>query len=475
MKKSIFFLILLATLITTHLPTVKATSANFYEAEYIKGIWMNRTLNDGTIHYQTARFYRRAETGDFAYCIEPFSTFKENEHYEETINPYNLTPEQIERISLIAHFGYGYTNHYEEKWYAITQFMIWQAANPNADFYFTNGLNGNRVTRYQQEIEEINNTIKNYQTIPSLANKTYNITEGQKIKITDNNYVINEYQVENQKDITIGNNSLIINNLKEGEYPITLTRQQIIYNKPIIFYQAENSQNLMETGDLPNKKINLNIKVKKTSLKIIKIDSDTKTTTSSGNAKLEGAIYQLYDSSMKKIDTLEINKEKQSIIKNLTYGKYYLQEINAGVGYQLDKKVYSFELTPENTNIELKLENKVIKGKIIIHKLYGNNDTFQNEENINFNIYDHNNNLVETIITNKDGLAEIELPYGTYTIIQQTSTEGYQKVEPITIDIKSDETLTYTLKDYKIKVPDTKTTTTNLITFIIELLQEILW
>ena len=35
--------------------------------------------------------------------------------------------------------------------------MIWQAADPTGNFYFTDGLNGPRITAYTNEMNEINN------------------------------------------------------------------------------------------------------------------------------------------------------------------------------------------------------------------------------------------------------------------------------------------------------------------------------
>ena len=37
----------------------------------------------------------------------------------------NLTEAEIERIELIAYYGYDYTNHTSMDWYAATQLLIW--------------------------------------------------------------------------------------------------------------------------------------------------------------------------------------------------------------------------------------------------------------------------------------------------------------------------------------------------------------
>ena len=152
MKKLIFFL---AGAISIILPyTVKAESAQFYEGEYINNIWMNR-VDKGTIYYQKARTYKQKGTEKYAYCIEPFTTFKESSQYTSTIQPSNLTKEQKERIALIVHFGYNYKSHTDMKWYAISQMMIWKTAAPSNDFYFTDSLNGKRINIYKDEMNYI--------------------------------------------------------------------------------------------------------------------------------------------------------------------------------------------------------------------------------------------------------------------------------------------------------------------------------
>ena len=167
MKKILIILLLIVGITYTSCLTTYAQTTNFYEGEYIEGIWMNKyNPSNNTIYYQKARFFRQTNTNEFAYCIEPFSFFNETSQYESTINPYNLSSEQLNRISQIAHFGYNYKNHNDPKWYAITQFMIWQVSDPTGDYYFTDSLNGNRINPYINEINEINRLINSYTTIP---------------------------------------------------------------------------------------------------------------------------------------------------------------------------------------------------------------------------------------------------------------------------------------------------------------------
>ena len=93
------------------------------------------------------------------------------------------------------------------------------------------------------------------------------------------------------------------------------------------------------------------------------------------------------------------------------------------------------------------------------------------EANISFSIYDKFNNKVATITTDKNGMAEITLPYGDYKIVQDNTTEGYHKVEDIILSIKDTNDEIITLTDYKIQVPNTST---NIILYIIKIITNIL-
>lgn len=470
MKKKTFLLIVILIGLICSTTIVQAKSTTFYEGEYIDGIYMNKQKKgSSTIYYQKARFFRQSGTNRFAYCIDPFVFFEEGSIYEETITPSNLTAKQKETISLIAYFGYGYKNHTDAKWYAITQFMIWKAADPSGNFYFTDGLNGPKIERFTKEMSEINNLITNYKKNTSLNGKTYTLIEGQDFIAEDINKVLPNYKSSNS-NFSIQGNKLIGKNLKEGEYIIKLTRTENNYKKPILFYQSSNSQALMQTGDISKKQEQLKVDVVKTEIELTKIDKDTKSTTPSGEGDLKGAIYGLYKESGEQIDQIIIDENSKGKIENIPLGNYYLQEINSPNGYQLDNKKYDIKITKDNSKIKLILENEIIKKKIIIYKKYDENKK-KPEENISFSIYDKNNNKVAVITTDKNGRAEITLPYGTYKIVQENTTKGYQKVEDILISVTDLKEEIITLTDYKIKVPNTNT---NVFIYIINLIKTIL-
>ena len=452
MKK--YILVFLITIILAAIPKVaNAQARTFYEGEYIDGIYMNKLTPDRkTIYYQKARIFRDSSTNEYAYCIEPFSFFEDQAIYDNT-NPYNLSNEQINEISLVAHFGYGYKNHTDKKWYAITQLLIWQLAEPNGTYYFTDSLNGNRINIYSDEINEIYNLISEYKKDISFNNTTYNIVEGETLSIKDTNNVLSSYATINEYT-NITNNTLEASNLPLGKTIINLVYQDNYYNQPILFYQSYNSQNLVENGNINNKIANITINVQKTSIVINKLDQDTKTKENNGEAILDGAIYQLYDSDMNMVKELTI-KDNIAKITNIKYGTYYIKEISPGIGYTLNTNTYELVISKDNPNIELDLYNEVIKAKLIINKEIETNKSTAKEANISFDIYDSNGKLIKTITTNELGQAEIELVYGKYLIKQVNSTEGYQFIEPFDIIVSDSNEIIFDLIDYKI--PDTKT------------------
>ena len=82
-------------------------------------------------------------------------------------------------------------------------------------------------------------------------------------------------------------------------------------------------------------------------------------------------------------------------------------------------------------------------------------------ENFLFQILNNNQDEIKEITTNEEGLATIILPYGKYTIIQENTTSGYQKVDPISINVTNTEEEIIELKDLKIPVPNTHTEQNN--------------
>ncbi|MEG2563880.1 MAG: thioester domain-containing protein, partial [Bacilli bacterium] len=136
MKKSLLIFTLITTLltigITLSIKNVQATTTEqFHEAEYIPNIWVNKE-KAGKIRYQQARFLRRTSDNQFSYCIEPWEIISSDALYPDKIDINQLDDYTLNQIALIAYYGYGYKGHTHEKWYYITQLMIWEQVDKTA-------------------------------------------------------------------------------------------------------------------------------------------------------------------------------------------------------------------------------------------------------------------------------------------------------------------------------------------------------
>lgn len=465
MKKILFFLI---TILFISNIQVLAKEPSFYEAEYIDNIYMNKVMNN-TIYYQKARFFRDSSTHEAVYCIEPEIFFNPNETYQETTTSH-LTSSQEERIRLLAYYGYNYENHTDKKWYAITQFLIWQTSYPEGKYYFTDTLNGNKIEQFTNEINEIENLISNHYKKPSFDSKTKDIVYDNSLAIIDSNKVLENYNVITD-NATIYKNVLSINKLEPGTHEIKLEKKGYYQTNQKI-YTSKNSQNLISIGNIQPVTSSININVDTTKIKIIKVDQETQKTTPQGDSSLIGATFEIYSMSNTKLKEVTLEEETLNI-DNLNYGRYYILEKTPGIGYKLNNNKYEFEINKSNKNILIKIDNKVIKKEIEINKLFGSNDNFQPEKNISFNIYNSKNEFLTTIKTNDQGQINITLPYGTYTIKQLTTTEGYQKVNPIKITVDNEEKEIITLKNYKINVPNTYTTDQNIFIKLVNYIKQL--
>ena len=454
MRKKILFLITIISTLICGL-SVHAESYTFREAELLDNIYMSKyQYSTNTIYYQQARFFRDPY-GNYTYCIEPFIFFQAGSQYQTTSTPRNLTQAQIDRIKKIVYFGFGYKNHRDASWYAVTQLMIWQTSAPTeGDYYFTQTLNGARTNFFDSYITEINELINQFDREIPIANQTVTIIEGMSKEFTFGDYL--GLYTTNNPEIKIEGNKIKIADLKEGEYDITLDRTiENYYGQPQVMYESPNSQDMIKRGNLDPKQVHFKIKVISNHIDIEKVDEDTKEPTPQGDASLDGAIYELYNDKDVLMNTVEIKDSKASI-QNIAYGNYYLKEKQPGTGYTKNDKVYEINITAENPNSSIQVTNKVIEKKIIIEKKYGEKGNLVPEANIDFEVYDKNDNRLEIVTTNEEGKIELTLPYGEYKLVQLNTTDGYQKLNPITLKIIDTEEETLELEDYKIPVPNTK-------------------
>ncbi len=429
----------------------KAKAETFFEDNYVDSY--ATYIKDDFTKSQHMRFIRRLGDNLPIYCLTPDKLLYEDEVYNARIYSQekylNITTEKYKRISEIAYFGYNYKDHKEDKWYAITQMMLWREMDPDATIYFTDKFKGNRITKYKNEEEQIEKLIKNYHILPNIND--LNLSYNKEYKIKDSNNILNEYEIEkNDLDIKIESNTLKINTNKKGIYKIKLIRKDGNHSHMTIPYTAKKGQDLLIRGyiDRPYKEININITGSNLELK--KIDSETLNSNKRGNATLKNAIYELYDTNSNLIDTLTTNENGIAKLENIQYGNYYLKEIKAPIGYKLDNKIYNLKIDKENEFITLKED--IIRANLILNKYLKDDKNLKEEKNISFSIYDMNNKLIDKITTNESGQAKINLIYGKYKVVQENTTLGYKKVKDFYIEINSSDDKIFNIEDDRVNI-----------------------
>lgn len=450
MKKLILFFLLFFLLITD-----TSALSKFYIGEKVPNMYIEE-YDDNNFH-NGAPFVIKRDDGSIVYCINPFLVVNtSNYYYEYNYNDkiFNLTDEQLDRINVIAYYGYNYYNHNDIKWYGITQFLIWKSFKFN-DIYFTDSYYGNKINAYEEEIAELENLVNNHYLLPSFASNHYEYDPNTTYTLIDNNNVLYKYEIlETNIDAKIVNNNLTINTSTDGIYEIKFVKKSPV-ERNFILYNFPNAQSLFYPGNFKDIIFNLTIEVNSGEVFINKFDSEGKMRV---EATLEGATYGIYNTEFELIDTIVTDESGVGYIDNLSLGQYYIKEISPSPGYELDTNTYYFTLTKENKHIEINSYENVIEGNLIINKYYGEDDNYSKEDGAIFEIYDSNYNLIDTCTT-LDGNINKKLEYGDYYLIQKQGISGYRFIDRFNISIRENKNYIFDLYDEKeilvVEVPNT--------------------
>ena len=171
---------------------------NIVRGQYIPGIFIRSDHGSRRFAIQ-ARILHRASDWREVYCTQPGVAIDSSVIYEAFSNNQwevqNIPQEAWQRANLIAYYGYGYANHTDPKWWAITQVMIWWVVAPDWDIYFADRLWGNRINAFVEEIAKINALVENHLLKPSFANSSHYLTIGESLTMIDNNNVLMNYEI----------------------------------------------------------------------------------------------------------------------------------------------------------------------------------------------------------------------------------------------------------------------------------------
>ena len=462
-KKQLLILSMIILIITTIHVNAGTEDSNLVK-NFIDGIYAIAKLPDRTHIYQLDIYQVNGKT---AYCIELGTDISSTVYNSTTdLSISGLSNEKIEYIQKIMYFGYDYKNHEDYQYYMAAQEMIWEYIS-GVEVYWTHELNINGqaidIDSYKNEILTL---MKQNEIIPSFNGKNYRVLAGSTATIFDSNYVLEEYEITSvgSQKYTISNSRLYVETNKNvfQTDEIIVTRKNYYTNDTVLYYN-NSSQKLMSVGRINMPTAKCKVITVGGVLNFELVDSETKENLHQGQASLTGATYEIYDENNNLVTTFTTREGETNKIENLPSQKYYIKQVVASPGYTLNDEVIGVEVNSLNKNVTL--EEKIIKSKVEILKIYGDKNTneYQSETGINFNIYDNLSNLYQTITTNELGYTETVLLYGSYTIKQENTTQGYNKIQDIslTIDENSEETIRYNLFDDMIKIKINVTTKDN--------------
>ena len=445
---SILFLLTIFGIQTVH--AEQYTGQAIWPSEHISNIYIKKDRNDGYSKWQQARFIRRSEDNKFVYCLQPYADIDNNLPYYDVIRSdyervLGFSEAQWERISLLAYYGYQYNdngyNHNDQKWYVITQVMIWRTTNPDSNIYFTDTLNGNYTSKFDGEMAELESLVSNHYKTPNLESGIV-LPIGQTKELNDSNGVLSNYTITGTENVTasINGNTLSVTANSIGEGKVTFEKRATKYEIPPIVYFSNHSQNVFRVGNYDPVRTKFTLKVIGGRVTPAKVDVETKTNTPQGEAKLGGAVYGIYKVDGTRVGSVTTNDDGRNTSDYLPeLGRFYLLEEKPSEGYLLDSNKYYFEITEDNLNPEVQVFEQVIKLDFEFTKVYASAETqiMEPEVGIKFGIYNKSGEQVKEITTDSQGVFRFTLPYGTYTVKQLTTTKGHEKIEDFNVEVKT--------------------------------------
>jgi len=413
------------------------------------GWYYERDKKNGGEHYSgTLKNY--SLNGVVSYCIEP--TVSDNGSVSLSDWEHSGLSNKIkERVLLIGYYGYTYPGHKTKKYRAATQCLIWEAIMGEGSWCKVNTKHWSAGTNIDLSAErkEINRLISEHSKTLSFSGEVYRVQVGQTLELTDTNNVLSNFDVTaNDVEYSINENKISLKT-NSDKADISFTKKQA-YESDYKIFVGNKVQNQLVPGNVDPTIAKIRLNTYYGGIELTKEDSET--TTAQGDATLKGAKYGVYNSNDELILELTTDSNGKAISDQvLEYGNYYIKEISPSNGYLLDETKYEFESKGEESN-SITVKENVIKANITINKYYVlavNNEKYP-ESNVNFNLLDGNGKKIKELVTDENGVINITLPYGRYTLHQTTTKQGFYYSSDIKINVETSEPIKKEILDKEV-------------------------
>ncbi len=476
MKKIIFIILML---ICINVEAKEYTGNAIWLSEYVSDTYIKLIDSNGVVHNKQARFYRRSHDNQFVYCLQPYVNINNNYIYtvyeKDYLSVLNLSEEQLNRVILLAYYGYGYDNHTSTKWYAITQMLIWKTVEPTSTIYFSTSKYGDfDYNKYVNEVNELENLLVLHNTKPNILEKE--ILLGESIRVNDVNNVLDGFNLISKNAKKEGNDIILEGN-SLGQQTIEFVKNDTLLNEVPLVYFSPNSQNVLRVGTYFPVYYNYTYNVVAPKIRVTKQDEN-------GNIIKQSIKFKLFNLTTNQYicpnqDCEYETKDGYFVTDYLEVGEYQIEEVNQEIkGYMWNGEPLKFSINKDTTFantlygevLDLVFVNKEIVGHLKIIK----KDIITGEflSDTRFSIYNEEDKLVYSGITNADGVLIIDnLVYGKYYIKEIEAKEGYAITDEIfPFEIKENNqlvTLEITNQETIKEIPDTFLNNTYYISFIL--------
>ena len=281
----------------------------------------------------------------------------------------------------------------------------------------------------------------NYKIVPK-ASSLKIIKQDEETKIPIAGVKFNVKYSESRKNIgdyTTNKDGIIeIPNLKPEN--ITLTEIETLEQ-----YELNNTPIEIKINYGENKEMTIYNKHKKGNLKVIKNDKDN------SDIKLDEVEFDLLDKEGNVVKHFVTNEKGEAVIEGINTGEYTLKETKTKEEYKisLENKDVTIKWNEESV---ITISNEKKKGQIEVVKVDGENNSIKLKE-VEFEVLDSNDNVIEKIKTDENGIAKTSLlPIGTYFLKEISTDDKHilndKKIETI---VKEDVTTSVIVENERIK------------------------
>ena len=404
----------------------------YYDTERVENVWITREKGDLKAS-GSPYILKRVKDNRYVYCIEPFELLKSDSvytGYDYNESVFNLTDSSIERINLLAYYGYQYNDHNDIKWYAVTQYLIWKEVEPTANIYFADSKYGNQITLYEEEINELNSLVEKHYLLPSYSSTNVIASINEKHKLVDDNNVDNNqliFDVHNDVNIQKDTNELYISSSKAAIYNIKIIKEADRYDSKYVIYYNEEGQNLFLPGNYNSIESRFYFHAMQGTINIQNKSDRT--------IDLSGITYGIYkgDRLIKEVQT---NTDGIAYIDGLEFGDNYSLKLIR------DDKVISIKdivISPPTINHTVVVNLDEITSTLTVIRKHNSAAV----SNVLFEILE-DGIVTHTVRTLESGEGVIALPIGNYTVREYNGNS-----KPYEFSVDGINPHVYTVETYK--------------------------